>query len=191
VLRPGAALKIVLSPTIETARLNLTTWCEEDWVDFRAIATDPEVMRYITGGMPWADDTIRQFVARQIALYGLRGYCRWKLTEKATGEFAGFCGLGFWRDYVGSPEIGWWLARRFWGRGLASEAAFAALRDAFERVRVDRVISIAEVANRASIRIMEKLGLVYDCEIEEGGVRLVRYAMDRARYGKEPYRVRK
>ena len=167
---------------IETERLRLTTWHEEDWVAFRPIATDPEVMHYITGGVPWDDETIRNYVARQIALYKTRGFCRWKLVDKTTGDLAGFCGLGFWRDYVGEPEIGWWLARRFWGRGLASEAARAALRDAFLRVRVERVISIAEENNLASIRIMVKLGLTYDGEMEDQGVKLVRYAIERAAY---------
>ena len=67
---------------IETARLWLTTWRPEDWLAFRPIATDPEVMRYINGGMPWGDDTIQQFVARQIMRYQEHAYCRWKLIEK-------------------------------------------------------------------------------------------------------------
>ena len=87
---------------------------------------------------------------------------------------------GIWRDGL-EPEIGWWLARRCWGRGLATEAATAALRDAFERVRLERVVSIARPANAASRRIMEKLGLEFECEFESEGVRLVRYAIDRAR----------
>ena len=127
--------------------------------------------------MPWDDDTIRRFVLRQISLFEKRGFCRWKLIDKTSGEFIGFCGLGFWRDFEGDPEIGWWLARRCWGRGLASEAAITALRDAFERIQVKRIISVAEVDNLASIRIMQKLGLVYDGEFEDGRVRLVRYAI--------------
>ncbi len=169
-------------PAIETVRLRLMTWRVEDWIAFRPIATDPEVMRYINGGIPWDDDTIRQFVTRQITLYDQRGFCRWKLIDKATGDLAGFCGLGFWRDFVDDPEIGWWLARRFWSRGLASEAARAALHDAFQRTGVDRVISIAEEANIASIRIMVKLGLSYDAEMMDRGVRLVRYAIRRREY---------
>lgn len=57
-----------------------------------------------------------------------------------------------------------------------------ALRDAFERVRLDRIVSIARPANTASTRIMEKLGLRFECEFESEGVRLLRYAIDRARY---------
>ena len=93
----------------------------------------------------------------------------------------GFCGVGFWRD-VQDPEIGWWLARRYWGRGLATEAAQTALRDAFERVRLERIISVAMPENTASIRIMQKLGLKLECEFENEGVRLVRYAIGRSQY---------
>jgi RimJ/RimL family protein N-acetyltransferase len=88
--------------------------------------------------------------------------------------------VGFWGESL-DPEIGWWLARPYWGRGLATEAARVALRDALERVRLDRVISIARPANTASTRIMEKLGLKLECEFEKDGVRLVRYAISRLR----------
>jgi ribosomal-protein-alanine N-acetyltransferase len=131
--------------------------------------------------VPWSDELIRSFVDRQVKLYLDRGFCRWKLAEKPAGNAIGFCGVGIWRDGL-DPEIGWWLARRCWGRGLTTEAATAALRDAFERVRLDRVISIAMPENAASRRIMEKLGLEFECEFENESVRLVRYAIDRARY---------
>jgi [ribosomal protein S5]-alanine N-acetyltransferase len=166
---------------LETERLILDTWQSSDWTAFRPIATDPEVMRYITGGVPWTDDQIRNFVDRQVKLYSERGFCRWKLLDKTTGELIGFCGVGFWRE-APDPEIGWWLARRYWGRGLATEAAQTALRDAFERVRLERIISVAMPENTASIRIMQKLGLEFDCEFENEGVRLVRYAIGRSQY---------
>ena len=166
---------------LQTERLILDTWQSSDWTAFRPIATDPEVMRYITGGAPWTDDQIWVFVERQVKLYTERGFCRWKLLPKATGELIGFCGVGFWRD-APDPEIGWWLARRYWGLGLATEAAVAALRDAFERVRLERIISVAMPDNAASIRIMEKLGLKLECEFENDGVRLLRYALSRLQY---------
>ncbi len=89
--------------------------------------------------------------------------------------------MGFWRD-APDPEIGWWLARRCWGRGLATEAARAALWDAFERAGLERIISIARPANIASTRIMEKLGLRLESEFENEGIRLVRYAIHRMQY---------
>jgi [ribosomal protein S5]-alanine N-acetyltransferase len=167
--------------TLETERLILCPWQSGDWAEFRPIATDPEVMRYITGGVAWTDDAIQSFVERQVKLFAERGFCRWKLVEKASGNLIGFCGVGVWRERP-DLEIGWWLAQRCWGRGLATEAAEAALRDIFERIKLDRVVSIAMPANKASIRIMEKLGLRFDLEFENQGVHLVRYSIDRLGY---------
>jgi RimJ/RimL family protein N-acetyltransferase len=167
--------------TLETERLILSTWEQCDAADFGKIATDPEVMRYITGGVPWTGDQIQSFVDRQVALYADRGFCRWKLLDKADRSFVGFCGVGFWRD-APDPEIGWWLTRDRWGHGLATEAAREALRDAFERVCLQRIISIAMPGNAASIRIMQKLGLAFDSTFESGGVQLVRYAIGREQY---------
>src|ERR1035437_10207564 len=79
---------------LETERLLLDTWQSADWTAFRPIATDPEVMRYVTGGVPWSDDQIQSFVDRQAKLYLDRGYCRWKLVEKTGGETMRFFGGG-------------------------------------------------------------------------------------------------
>ncbi len=166
---------------LETGRLILDTWQSSDWTALRPIATDVEVMRYITGGAPWSDEQIQLFVERQVKLYSERKFCRWKLRAKPGLEMIGFCGLGFWQD-AQEPEIGWWLARRYWGRGLATEAAQIALHDAFERLEFNRIISVARTTNEASKRIMEKLGLKLESEFERDGVRLVRYVMNRSQY---------
>ena len=137
-------------------------------------------MRYINGGVPWTNERIQSFVDRQVEQFSERGFCRWKLVAKPTAEMIGFCGVGFWGDAL-DPEIGWWLARSYWGRGLATEAARVALAHAFEHAGLDRIISIARPVNIASTRIMEKLGLTVECEFEKDGVRLVRYAIERPR----------
>ena len=165
---------------LETDRLILSTWQTSDWLAFRPIATDVEVMRYITGGVPWTDERIQSFVNRQVELFSERGFCRWKLLLKPAQEMIGFCGVGFWGDGL-EPEIGWWLARPHWGRGFATEAARIALRDALGRAGLDRIISIARPANTAFTRIMEKLGLKLECEFEKDGVQLVRYVISRPR----------
>jgi RimJ/RimL family protein N-acetyltransferase len=159
---------------LETERLILAPWRTCDADPFRPIATDPEVMRYINGGTPWTDEEIRSFVDRQVKLYDERGYCRWRLLKKPDGRLIGFCGVAWWRDEP-DPEIGWWLARDVWGRGLATEAARVALPEAVERERLDRIVSIAMADNTASIRIMRKLGLSFELEFERDGFRLVRY----------------
>ena len=71
---------------LETERLILAPWEDTDWAAFRPIATDVEVMRYITGGVAWSDERIRTFVKRQVELYRTRGFCRWKLMLKPAKE---------------------------------------------------------------------------------------------------------
>jgi len=80
---------------LETNRLVLTTWQASDWTALRLIATDVEVMRYITGGVPWTDERIQLFVNSQVELFSELGFCRWKLVVKPTEEMIGFCGVGF------------------------------------------------------------------------------------------------
>ncbi len=165
---------------LETDRLVLSTWQASDWLEFRPIATDPEVMRYITGGVPWTDEQVQWFVKKQMELYSDHGHCRWKLLARGTGETIGFCGVGLWHD---APEIGWWLARQQWGRGFATEAARVALQDVFERVRLDRIISIVRPANTPSIRVIEKLGFSLENEFQNDSVRVLRYAICRSGVG--------
>jgi ribosomal-protein-alanine N-acetyltransferase len=102
----------------------------------------------------------------------------WRLSV-GSGEVIGFCGIQPLEE-TGDIEIGWWLAKQYWGRGLASEAAACALADAFERVGLRRVVAIAVEENRASTRIMEKLGMRYEKRIEHRGVEVVLYAVERA-----------
>ena len=135
-------------------------------------------MRYIGDGKPWPEERARQFVERQIALFAEREFCLWKLRLKEGGALIGFCGLQPLEIEPGAYEIeiGWWLARGCWGRGLATEAARAALRDAFERARLLRIVSIAQPANAASINIMRKLGMRFERMAAPRGIPVVLYA---------------
>ncbi len=163
---------------LETQRLILDVWQGDDWRALRPLATDVDVMRHISGGVPWDDERIQNFAERQMKLHEERGFCRWKLLLKPGSEMIGFCGVGIWQEGY-PPEIGWWLAKRFWGQGLATEAARVALADAFERVGLERVISIARCANAASIHVMNKLGLRLERVFAHDGVELVMYVIER------------
>jgi [ribosomal protein S5]-alanine N-acetyltransferase len=134
------------------------------------------VTRYIHDGRPWPDERARRFVERQISLYNERGFCLWKLVPKEGGGLIGFCGLQPLPE-MGEIEIGWWLARAWWGRGLATEAARVALRDGFARVGLPRIVAIAQPANTASIGIMLKLGMRFDRIAEPRGLPVVLYAL--------------
>lgn len=165
---------------IETERLRLGTWEDSDIERFRPIATDPRVMRFITGGIPWPDERIALFISRNQEVFRIHGFCRWKLEEKSSGEMAGFCGLGFLPEFP-DPEIGWWVAASRWGQGLASEAARAAFDHATKTCGVKRLISVAHPDNVGSVRIMRKLGLGFEKAFEHHGQPAVMYG-----YGPTP-----
>ena len=138
-------------------------------------------MRYIGDGTPWPEERARQFVERQIALFDERGFCLWKLVPRSTaphgdvGGLIGFCGLQPLPESE-DIEIGWWLARAWWGRGLATEAARVALRDGFERVGLERIVAIAQPANTASIGVMRKIGMRFERMTAPRGIPVVMYA---------------
>ncbi len=161
---------------LETGRLFITEWRREDWVAFRPIASDPEVMRYIGTGEPWPDARIEHFVNIQIERFAAYGFCLWKLTEKATDRLIGFCGL---QRLSGTEEIesGWWLARMYWGKDLATEAGRVVLRHAFEILGLRRVVAIAQPQNGASLRVMQKLGMQYERDWVRDGIPVVLYAI--------------
>jgi [ribosomal protein S5]-alanine N-acetyltransferase len=163
---------------LETARMRLLPWQPDDWLQLRPIATDPQVMRYISDGKPWPDERIREFASRQVAHFDRFGYCLWKLLRKDSPEMIGFCGLQP-LDGTAETEIGWWLARAWWGRGLATEAARTVLRDGFERADLQRIVAVALEANHASIRVIEKLGMKYEREMVHRGFDVVLYALNR------------
>ncbi len=134
-------------------------------------------MRYIGDGAPWPEERSRQFVERQIALFGERGFCLWKLAPREGGALIGFCGLQPLPE-TEEIEIGWWLARAWWGCGLATEAARVAFRDGFERAGLRRIVAIAQPANTASIGIMQKLGMRFDRMTESRGIPVAMYAIE-------------
>lgn len=155
---------------LETERLLLLPWRAEDSGAFRPIATDPRVMRYITGGKPFSDEQIEEFIGRQIS--GLQGnrFCLWRLLRKEQpGRLIGFCGLQPWRDrpgleigYHGVIEIGWWLAADCWRQGLATEAARTALRFGFEHAGLQKIIAVTHRDNQASQRVAQRIGLEFE-----------------------------
>jgi [ribosomal protein S5]-alanine N-acetyltransferase len=145
----------------ETERMWLAEWQADDWLEFRYIATNPRVMRYIGDGRVWEDGRIRDWVKRQIANQEKVGYSLWKLIGKESNRLIGFCGLQALAK-TGEIEIGWWLAEECWGKGLATEAARSVLLVGNERFQLERIVAIAHPDNLASINIMKKIGLKFE-----------------------------
>jgi ribosomal-protein-alanine N-acetyltransferase len=166
---------------IETARLRLRLWREDDLDSYARICADPEVMRYMGIGAMTREQTAEQ-VARLMRHWEERGYGHWAVEEKATGTFIGRIGLQYqddWTEGEHKTEVGCLLDRSRWGKGLATEGALASLRYGFEELALERIISITLPTNLASRRVMEKAGLTFRGEARWRGFDLVWYAADR------------
>lgn len=147
-----------------TARLVLRHLVQADHEALTLIFGDADVMRFGDGPQTpkWAGDWLR----RALESYQQRGYGPWAIVEKSSGAVIGYCGLFLFPDVNGRPEIeiGYRLARRYWGRGYATEAVCAARDYAFNSLGLKRLIALIDPANVASIRVARKAGLCYETD---------------------------
>jgi RimJ/RimL family protein N-acetyltransferase len=153
---------------LETARLLLRPWREEDRAAFAAFNADPEVMRYFAA--PLTREQSDEAIDRYNAQLARDGFTMFALEEKQSGTLAGVLGMQVMRDAVPNlpqpaVEIGWRLALSAQGSGLATEGARAILDYAFNEIHLAEVFAITTPANMASRRVMEKLGMTHRPEL--------------------------
>jgi RimJ/RimL family protein N-acetyltransferase len=135
---------------IETERLLLRPICLEDLDELVALSSDPEVMAYLTGGVPTPRDELERIVRKTAAT-------RWTAFERATGRFVG------WFDTSptghGEFELGYRLIRSAWGCGLATEGACVLIDRTFSKLGAERIWAQTMAVNCRSRRVMERCGL--------------------------------
>jgi RimJ/RimL family protein N-acetyltransferase len=167
---------------LQTARLLLRRWRADDLDAYARLLADPEVVRYISGGRPLPRQRVEAFCADFLAQWQELGFGPFAAIHKPSGRWIGQVGLNRlaeWPD-VHKVEVGFELLRPYWGQGLATEAAIASLCFGFQTHRLERIISVANPANLASRRVMEKAGLTYRGVRPYRGHQTVWYAIDRA-----------
>ncbi len=160
---------------LDTERLMFRDWYASDLEPFHSICSDPSVMQFVGDGEPWSLELTEQFVARAREMSQTFGYCQWPVIHKAGSALIGFCGFV---PASGGAEIGWRLAKEYWGRGLATEAARAVLKHGFETLGFQRIIATVQVPNLASIRVVEKLGLKPESRFHRNGRELILFSID-------------
>jgi len=152
---------------LDTERLRLRQWRASDLEPFARLNADPRVMEFFPNRLDrQASDALAGRIEAKIAE---RGWGLWAAELRGAdgnaGEFIGFIGL---QPPIAqlpcSPcvEIGWRLAQPFWGKGLASEGARAALRFGFDELGLDEIVSFTVPTNRRSRAVMERLGMLED-----------------------------
>jgi ribosomal-protein-alanine N-acetyltransferase len=175
---------------IEIARLRLRMLRPADLESLLPIVGDPEVMKYLgaeAGATPSPEET-KVILEKMIDFWAQHGFGRWAVVNKEDDELIGLCGF---RLLDSTPELFYLFARANWGKGLATEAARAALRFGFEELGFERIMAAARHANIASIKVLTKIGMRYEKEISHSGVNALCYVSTRDEYQPEdsPYVV--
>ncbi len=164
-----------LVPVIETERLVLRGFREQDLDEWAAMCADEETMRHI-GGPADRGGAWRQ-MAGALGHWQLRGYGLWAVARQSDGALVGRVGA---IEPEGWPrfEIGWMLGRDYWGQGYAFEAATAAMDHAFDVLAKVRIISLVAPENTASAKLAERLGEVPSGETVVMNTHVVIWSID-------------
>lgn len=168
-------------PQLQTYRLILRGFQEEDLDAYVEMCADPEVMRYIGKGQTLSRSESWRSMATMLGHWQLRGYGMWAVEERQSGETIGRVGCWQPEGWIGF-EIGWALRRDYWGQGLATEAAKKAMDYAFRELQQSRVMSLIRPENRASRRVAEKLGEKFEGTTEIFGSEAVIYGINREKW---------
>lgn len=145
---------------IETERLILRPWREDDILPFAEINRDTVVMEFLPKPLSFAET--EQFYNRIVAEHDAFGYGLYAVQLKSTGRFIGYVGFhhfDFQAEFSPGIEIGWRLAREHWNNGYATEAAQACLAYARQNHLFPEVYSFTSVGNHPSERVMQKIGM--------------------------------
>jgi ribosomal-protein-alanine N-acetyltransferase len=167
---------------LDTTRLWLFPFTLNDLDFLHALWLEPEVRRYL-----WDDEIItrkqtHEVIVSSLASFEEFGFGFWKLVVKASESSVGFCGLRHFEDHEGGAkkiEILYGLSAPQWGQGFAVEAAQAVLQFAFAVQGLDCIYAGADPSNKASFRVMERLGLHFDYQTILNGLLVIYYVASR------------
>lgn len=159
---------------LETDRLYLRQWVPDDWVRFKPLLVDPRVSEYVPQ-RDWTDERIQSKIREYTQQSRTRGWTLWPVIHRAESRFIGFCGFG--EEDNTEVGMGWRLLPEYWGQGLATEAAAATLQHGFSTWGFSHVVAYVQKPNAASIRVMEKIGMIYDGVCDHEGIEAIRYVV--------------
>ncbi len=164
---------------LTTDRLSLRPIRAEDWVEFRELDGDPEVMATL-GGLRSEKETMGYAMAQEDH-WRRHGFGWWMAHDLETGAFVGRGGIRYLEvEGALEVEVGYAVVRERWGGGFATEIAEAGVRLARETVGLSRVVGITLTTNRASQRVLEKVGLGYERKLTHAGLPHVLYVWEAA-----------
>ena len=149
--------------TIETERLILRRFREDDAeAMFRNWASDPEVTKFLTWPTHESVDISGVIISDWIKSYEKDDSYNWAIELKEIGEVIGSIGSVNNSEEINRVHIGYCIGRKWWNKGIMSEALSAVIRFFFEEVQVNKVESRHDVNNIGSGRVMQKCGMTYE-----------------------------
>lgn len=167
---------------LETDRLRMRPLAESDVDAMEHFCTNPEVRRYLWDDQILERNAVVEIIDNSRTSFDDEGFGFFALELRDDAVDAagliGFCGHRRFEDGE-QIELIYGILPEHWGIGLVSEAATEALRDVFDRCGVDRVIAATDTPNQRSVRVMQRLGMTFDCRREFHGLDTVFYSMSR------------
>ncbi len=148
---------------LETARLILRPWRDDDLDAFASIGRDPEVMAFFPALL--TREQSAALIAHVASTIARDGFGFWAVEVRGGPAFVGFCGIQrvpFAAHFTPAVEIGWRFARPYWGNGYATEAARAALAFGFGPAGLDEIVAFLVKDNARSAAVCERLGMQHD-----------------------------
>lgn len=148
---------------LETKRLILRPWREEDFQPFAQLNADPRVMEYLIGPLaPHESNDLAIGIQNKMKE---QGWGIWAIEVPGVADFIGFVGLApvrFSAPFTPAVEIAWRLAYNYWGLGYATEGAKAVLNFGFQEIKLNEIVSFSVLVNMRSRHVMEKIGMHRD-----------------------------
>ncbi|OOG69842.1 GNAT family N-acetyltransferase [Flavobacterium sp. A45] len=166
---------------IETERLILREVISSDDEGMFELDSNPEVHRFLGNKPVKHIDESRLYIENLKQQYTENGIGRWAVILKETNEFIGWSGIKLIKESINNHqnfyEIGYRFIQKHWGKGYATEAGLAFVDYAFNEMKVDALYAYADIGNKDSRKILEKLGMYYVNSFEYDGEEEVWYEM--------------
>ena len=165
---------------LETERLILREMVPSDAEDMLRLHSHPKVQLYTGEQTIVTFEGIQDKIREKTDEYRKYGYGRWVTILKDGMQFVGWAGLSYLPEFD-EIDLGYRFLPEFWGRGLATEVSRAILNYGFEELKMERIIAMAMEENKASIRIMQKVGMQFEklAPYEPGSIDVVWYSLSR------------
>lgn len=163
---------------LETSRLTLRYITSRDAEALMPILGDAEVMQFSIIGIH-SSKQIKQFIEQRLISYLEYGFGLYALVHKQNQQLIGYCGFFIQSiEQQKEVEIGYRLAKKYWGQGLATEAAKAVVDYGQQRFNFRRFVCLIEIKNNRSIRVAQKLGMKLEKKIIYHGLNVAMYSLD-------------